>query len=227
MRHPVSALIFAAGFGTRMRPLTEDRPKPLIGVAGRTLLDHALGLLEPHGVNIAVNAHYRSEMIAAHLADRPEISVIVERPDILDTGGGLKNAAPVLGGGPVITLNSDAVWIGPDPVDALAKAWRPGEMDALLMLIPRGRASGHAGKGDFAGAPGPLSRGPDAVYGGLQIIETGAVTRIGEKAFSMNRVWDDLIPGGRVHGVLYDGRWTDVGRPDSIALAEQELRGRV
>ena len=225
MRHPVSALIFAAGFGTRMRPLTKDRPKPLIDVAGRAMLDHALDLLEPHNLRIAVNAHYRADQVVAHLANRPEIALVVETPDILDTGGGLKNALPALGEGPVITLNSDAVWVGPDPVAALMRAWRPDEMDALLMLIPPERASGHGGGGDFVGMPGPLSRGPGVIYGGLQIIQTEVVARVGERAFSMNRVWDDLIPEKRVHGAWYDGRWIDVGRPESIGLAEEALRG--
>lgn len=225
---PSSLMIFAAGFGTRMRPLTEDRPKPLIEVAGRPLLDHALVLADAAGIDrIAVNAHYRAEQIEAHMARRPDIAVSTERPEILDTGGGLRQALPLLGAGPVFTLNSDAVWTGPNPLDTLAAAWDPDRMDGLLLLIPRDRATGHQGRGDFLiDAGGRLTRGPGAVYSGAQIIAPGGLAAIPDRAFSLNVLWDRMLEGGRLFGVLHDGRWCDVGRPSGIAEAEALLAGQ-
>lgn len=219
-------MVFAAGFGTRMAPLTADRPKPLIEVGGRTLLDHALALAEGQGIaRIVVNAHYRAGQIAAHLAGRPGIAVRTEVPAILDTGGGLRAALPLLGAGPVFTLNSDAVWAGPNPLATLRATWDPARMDALLLLLPPGRATGHAGTGDFRiGADGTLSRGPGLVYSGAQIVEPARLAAFEEPVFSLNALWDALIAEGRLHGVLHPGGWCDVGRPEAIPLAEALLR---
>ena len=130
-------MLFAAGFGTRMGELTRSRPKPLIPVAGRALLDHALDLAAGAGLSRqVVNAHYLAEQVVAHLDGRG-IPVAVETPEILDTGGGLRAALPLLGPGPVFTLNTDAVWTGPNPLVTLAGAWDPARMDALLLLMRR------------------------------------------------------------------------------------------
>ncbi|SIO20239.1 nucleotidyltransferase family protein [Vannielia litorea] len=221
MSGPDAAMVFAAGFGTRMRPLTNDRPKPLVEVAGKPLLDHALALTG--GLSrVVVNSHYLGEQIAAHLAGRP-VHVIHE-PRILDTGGGLRNALPQLGPGPVITLNSDAVWTGSNPLDTLRAAWDPASMDALLLLIPVANARGYAGTGDFSrDTAGRLSRGPGYVYSGAQIIKPDGLAAIPEAAFSLNLLWNRMQPQGRLFGVIHGGGWCDVGHPDGIAEAESLL----
>jgi MurNAc alpha-1-phosphate uridylyltransferase len=224
-------MIFAAGFGTRMGALTADRPKPLIPVAGRPLIDHALGHGRAAGAApIVANAHYRAGMLAAHLADAPDVTLTREMPEILDTGGGLRAALPLLGGGPVFTLNADAVFAGPEPLPLLDAAWDPARMDALLLLVPRARAVAHAGPGDFrAGPDGRLRRaaagGTDAalVYTGAQIVDPAGLAAIPESVFSLNRVWDDAIARGRLFGCAYPGRWADVGTPDGIAAADALL----
>lgn len=219
---PDAVMLFAAGFGTRMGALTADRPKPLIAVAGRPLLDHALALTAGVPTRV-VNAHYRAEQVIAHLKDT-NIAVSVETPEILDTGGGLRHALPLLGTQPVYTLNTDAVWSGPNPLDRLAAAWQPDRMDALLLCIPLDRAVGRSGGGDFAlGPDGALMRGGDFVYTGAQIVKTDALTGIGEKAFSLNVLWNHMAQEGRLFGTAYPGRWCDVGHPEGIRLAEEML----
>lgn len=219
-------MLFAAGFGTRMRPLTATRPKPLVEVAGRPLIDHALDLAHRAGIRrIVANLHYRAEMLEAHLQGSGVVTV-TEHPDILDTGGGLRNALPLLGDGPVLTLNTDAVWTGPNPLATLRETWRPGEMDALLLLVPKDAATGHAGPGDFLmDGAGRLSRGPGLVFGGAQIVEPAAVETVSDRVFSLNRVWDDAAARGRLFGVVHPGGWCDVGRPASIPVAEALLSG--
>ena len=222
---PGAILLFAAGFGTRMGALTAERPKPLIEVAGRALLDHALALADAADVPVkAVNAHYRAAQIAAHLAARPDVAVSHEMPDILDTGGGLRHALSLLGDGPLYTLNTDAVWTGPNPLGTLARAWQPERMDALLLLVPAERARGHAGAGDFRlDADGLLWRGGDLTYTGAQIVAAEAVGAHPPGAFSLNAVWDGLAERGRLFGAVHPGGWCDVGHPGGIAEAERML----
>lgn len=219
-------LVFAAGFGTRMAPLTADRPKPLIPVAGRALIDHALALVAGAGLaRPVVNLHYRGGMIRAHLAGRG-VAFSDETDEILDTGGGLRAALPLLPPGPVLTLNSDAVWTGPNPLSALRAAFDPARMDALLLLVPVSRATGHAGAGDFAiGAEGRLSRGGGHVYTGAQMLDPAGLSEIPDRVFSLNRLWDRAAARGRLHGLVHPGGWADVGRPEGIGLAEAMLRG--
>lgn len=216
-------MLFAAGRGTRMAPLTDDRPKPLVTVAGRPLIDHALGLVHDAGLTwVVANTHHLPDRLEAHLQDAG-VQVIRE-PTLLDTGGGLRNALPLLGAGPVITLNSDAVWRGENPITAALEAWRPGEMDALLVLIPPERAMGHRGGGDFArDVGGRLTRAPGLVYSGVQVMKTQRLSEIPEQVFSLNLVWDMMAASGRLFGVEYSGAWCDVGQPESIALAEAML----
>jgi len=217
-------MLFAAGLGTRMAPLTADRPKPMIPVAGRPLIDHALALLE--GVEtgpVVVNLHYFPDQIRAHLAGRSEIC-FSEEPVLLETGGGLRQALPLLGGDPVVTLNTDAVWGGPSPLARLIAAWDPSRMEALLLTVPKHRATGHSGKGDFvADADGRLVRGPGDIYTGLQIIRTARLAAIPDAVFSIGRIWDEMAEKGTLFGLQHHGGWCDVGRPEAIPLAEAML----
>ena len=187
-------------------------------------LDHALDLVTAHGPRrIVVNTHYLSAQVAAHLAGS-DITISDEQPDILETGGGLRKALPILGDGPVFTMNTDAVWSGPNPLAQLAAAWEPAQMDALLLCIPRKDAVGHAGRGDFViDADGRASRGPGVVYTGLQILKTDDLSAIAEPAFSLNLLWNRMLEAGRLHAVTYPGKWCDVGTPEGIKLAEAML----
>lgn len=217
-------MLFAAGFGTRMGALTQHRPKPLIEVAGRPLLDHALELVRAYNpANIVLNTHYLADQIEAHLAGSG-VEFAREEPEILETGGGLRAALPRLGPDPVFTMNTDAIWRGPNPLALLADAWQPADMDALLLCIPKEQALGHAGAGDFQiGDDGRAIRGPGHVYSGLQIIKTDLLYDIPEHKFSLNLLWDRMLTAGRLHATAYPGQWCDVGRPESITLAESML----
>lgn len=228
MSYPSPALmLFAAGLGTRMAPLTDHLPKPLIEVGGVTLLDRALDLAHEAGIGrIVVNTHYRGAQIVDHLASRPQIAISDEADALLETGGGLRKALPLLGSDPVITMNPDVVWTGKNPLTALRAAWQPDRMDALLMLVPLAATHARQGGGDFGTDPaGRLHRKGDLVYGGVQIIRTDLLATIPDPVFSLNRLWDLQIAQGRAYGLVYDGQWCDVGRPDAIPLAEGLLRG--
>lgn len=219
------AMIFAAGFGTRMGALTRRRPKPLIPVGGRTLLARSLDLARAAGAApIVVNAHYLAEQIV-EAARAEDVTVRVELPRILDTGGGLKAALHHFPSGPILALNADAVFTGPNPLADLLAAWQPGRMGALLSLVPQTRATGRRGGGDFAlDADARLSRDKGGlVYTGAQIVDPAVIAAEPEAVFSFNRVWDRLIGEGRAFGRLHAGGWADVGHPDGIALAEALL----
>ncbi|CAM3250826.1 MobA-like NTP transferase domain-containing protein [Paracoccus aminovorans] len=216
-------MVFAAGKGTRMAPLTDVTPKPLIEVAGRTLLDRALDLGRAAGVGrIVVNIHHLGGQIRDHIGTQAAISD--ETDLLLETGGGLRKALPLLGPGPVITMNPDVVWTGPNPISALLDAWDEG-MDALLMLVPIARTHGRQGGGDFSLAQdNRLIRKGELVYGGAQIVRPDRLAQIPDQVFSLNRLWDLLIAEGRAYGLVHSGEWCDVGRPDCIPLAEGLLR---
>lgn len=229
MRNPPDRLmLFAAGRGTRMAPLTDRMPKPMIPVAGEPLLDRALRLARDGGARrIVVNTHHLGAQIADHLHGQPGITLSDESAALLETGGGLRKALPLLGPGPVLTLNPDAVWTGPNPVAALRAAWlgfADRGAEALLMLVPADRATGHRGTGDFAlDAGGRITRGGPFVYGGTQIITTEGLAGIEAEAFSLNLLWDAMIARGTAFGLTHPGGWADVGRPDCIPLAEALL----
>ncbi len=228
---PPPLMLFAAGFGTRMGALTAARPKPLIPVAGKPLIDHALALAEGAGLRrIVANTHYLPDQIAAHLAPRG-IAISHEAGPILETGGGLKAALPLLGEGPVLTLNTDAVWTGHNPLSLLMAAWDDTRMDGLLLLLPADRACGHSGTGDFLmDASGRLSRAkgaPAPVFLGAQMLRTEGLAGIAEDVFSLNLLWDRMIARGRLFGLIHQGGWCDVGRPEGIAEAEALLRGAI
>ncbi len=227
---PGAVMIFAAGLGTRMGALTRDRPKPLIEVAGVPLIDRALALAADAGIGrVVVNTHAHAGKMQAHLARAAPGALISHETDLLETGGGLARALPLLDADPVFTLNADMVWSGPNPLAALAAAWDPSRMDALLCLVPREAATGHAGPGDFSRAPdGALARrgaapAADFIYAGAQILRTGTLAGFADPVFSLNPVWDRLIDTGRLFGCIYGGDWVDVGRPEGIALAEARL----
>ncbi|MBB3994153.1 MurNAc alpha-1-phosphate uridylyltransferase [Sulfitobacter undariae] len=221
-------MLFAAGFGTRMKHLTADRPKPMVEVAGRPLIDHAIELAQDIAPPVIVaNLHYLPDQLQTHLAPLG-VKTIIEAPEILETGGGLRNALPLLGAGPVITMNTDAIWHGPNPLRLLLDAWNPDQMDALLMGIPPEHALEHSGAGDFTLAPnGQLTRGAGVVYGGVQIIKTDLLAEVKETAFSLNLIWDQMLAKGRLHGLRYPGRWCDVGHPGGVTTAEELLASDV
>jgi len=217
-------MLFAAGFGTRMGDLTADRPKPMISVAGRPLIDHALDLIKTYGpLKTVVNTHYKPQALMEHLKEEP-VHLIHEEGEILETGGGLRNALPVLGTDPVFTMNTDAVWAGPNPLQTLSMAWDPDKMDACLLCLPTHLALGHKGNGDFvAEANMPAQRGPGLVYSGLQIVKTDRLRDIKRDVFSLNALWDLLMADQRLFITPYDGQWCDVGYPEAIPLAERML----
>ncbi|MEL6679802.1 MAG: nucleotidyltransferase family protein [Pseudomonadota bacterium] len=221
-------MIFAAGRGTRMGALTADRPKPLVPVAGRPLIDHALALATGAGITaITANTHYRAAQMEAHL--RPHGIAISREAELLETGGGLKAALPLIEGDPILTLNADAVWAGGcNPLTSLTNAWHSA-CEALLLLVPREAATAHAGQGDFhldaAGRCHRRAPGETApfVYTGTQLIRRAPVAALEDRAFSLNRVWDGMIARGTLFGLVHDGHWADVGRPEGIAAAEAML----
>ncbi|GGA18374.1 nucleotidyltransferase family protein [Neptunicoccus cionae] len=225
---PKTAMIFAAGFGTRMAPLTDKTPKPLIEVDGKPLIDHALSLLDGFQ-NIVVNTHYLADQIETHLAGKTHVTCLQEVPEILETGGGLKNALPLLGPDPVVVMNSDAVFAGPNPVPELLARWNPDHMDALLSLVPIEQTIAHEGAGDFScdGDGALIRRGnnPTApyVYTGVQILKTDRLSGIAETSFSLNLLWNQMIAERRAFGWVYGGKWVDVGRPSGIQAAEKAL----
>ncbi len=230
MRHPRALMLFAAGFGTRMGALTATRPKPLIKVAGKPLIGHALDLAQAAGADpIVVNLHYLGEQLAAHLAGH-QVQLSWERDTILETGGGLRQALPLLGADPVLTLNSDAIWTGGNPIDQLDAAWHGPAMSALLMLLPHEAALGHGARADFAmDTAGRIRRHPGDdtpgfIYLGVQVIRTEGLAMIPDRVFSLNLLWDLMIAEGRAFGLVHQGGWCDVGRPESIAVAEAMLR---
>jgi len=223
---PDALMVFAAGLGTRMGALTAQRPKPLIEVAGKPLIDYALDLAGDAGIpHVVVNTHYLSGMLETHLDGIKNVSISRETPDLLDTGGGLRKALPMLGHAPLFTLNSDAVWSGLNPLSELASAWDAARMDALLLLVPRCRAQSHKGPGDFLlGENGHVTRGGAGhIYTGAQIIRTDGLASIPETTFSLNLLWDSMLVDQRIFGVVHDGGWCDVGHPSGISTAETWL----
>ena len=234
---PKTAMVMAAGLGKRMRPLTATRPKPLVEVAGKPLIDHVLDRLRAAGVErIVVNVHYLADAMEAHLKSRAtgfEVTISDERGLLLETGGGLVQAAPMIDDDPFLVVNSDNYWIdGPaDTLSLLASHWREGEMDALLLVVPHARAANNAGVGDFhMDALGRLRRRGKGrvapfVFTGIQIVSKRLLRDAPEGAFSTNIFWDRAIEEGRCFGAVHQGLWFDVGSPPSIAATEAALHG--
>ncbi len=228
-------MIFAAGFGRRLEGMTARTPKPLVRVGGHALIDHALAVAEHAGISrIVVNLHYRAEAIANHLSGRSGVEFSREFPDILDTGGGLLAALPLLGPEPVFTLNSDSVWSGRNPFIELGAAWPDFGAGALLLLCPPEQAQGHPGGGDFVLDPddGRVRRcradEHGLVYTGAQVIRTDGLSGHRQRVFSLNQEWDRLVAEGRLFGIVHDGEWADAGNPAGLLaasrLAERAVR---
>jgi MurNAc alpha-1-phosphate uridylyltransferase len=227
MTRPEACMILAAGFGTRMGALTKDRPKPLLKVAGRPLVDHALAQARAAGVaRIVVNGHYHAAMMRAHLAGQPDVQFSEEAPHILDSAGGIRHALPLLSADTIFTLNADAVWTGPGALCQLAQAWDPARMDVLALMVPQSRAVGRSAGGDFAAdAEGRLTWDKGGmVYTGAQILKAGLLDGYPEGPFSLHAVWRAAMARGRMFGTVHAGGWADVGHPEGIPLAEAMLR---
>jgi MurNAc alpha-1-phosphate uridylyltransferase len=212
-----SAMIFAAGFGTRMGQLTAQTPKPLLPLAGRPMIDHSVELLRQAGIEtIVANTHYLPDVLEDHL-DKLGVTTFRENP-ILETGGGLRAALPALGSGPVITMNPDAAWSGANPVQELLAQWKP-EMRALLLVC-----KGDTATSDFDLAEGRISRTGPYRYTGLQIIRTDRLVEIQEQVFSLNRYWDLLLQDGNIHGAEYSGTWSDIGTREKLDQMNRQLQ---
>ncbi len=209
-----------------MGALTKDWPKALIEVAGRPLIAHALEAARSIDAGpIVVNGHYRAEALGEWLASHaPDVHFLHESPDILDSGGALKNALPILGPGPVMTINADAVWGGPAPLEGLRDAWDPARMDGLVAVVPLDRAVGREGGGDFSCNKDGLigwDKGPNGlVYVGTQILKTEQIARHPDRAFSLVEIWNQMMASQRLRGHQHDGFWADVGHPAGIKAAE-------
>jgi len=235
-RVPSTAMVMAAGLGKRMRPLTATRPKPLVEVAGKPLIDHVIDRLQAAGIARAVvNVHYLADTMEAHLANRFDgIDIVIsdERAQLLETGGGLVAARHLLGDEPVLVVNSDNLWVdGPvDTLKLLASRWDDATMDALLLVVPLARANNHGGQGDFTVAAdgritGRRGRGRVApfVYTGIQIIHPRIIADWPEGAFSTNLFWDRAIAAGRAYAQVHQGLWFDIGTPAAVGRSEAVL----
>jgi N-acetyl-alpha-D-muramate 1-phosphate uridylyltransferase len=232
---PGTAMVMAAGKGTRMLPLTLDRPKPLVNVGGETLLDHVLGHLRAAGVGrIVVNVHYKAEMIETHLAAQArdfEVVISDERDALLETGGGLIRAKPLLDADPFLCVNTDNIWSdhGENSLKRLASHWDSATMDVLMLVVPREKALNHAGRGDFEmDGEGRLSREfPERekplVWTGVQMLSQKLLVDPPAEAFSTNIFWNRAIAAGRCFGVIHKGFWSDVGTPGAIPLTEAHI----
>ncbi len=230
-----SAMVMGAGIGKRMRPLTATRPKPLVRVAGKALIDHSLDRIEAAGVgHVVVNVHYLADALEAHLkAQRRSFTIDIsdERDQLLETGGGMVKALPLLKGDPILIVNSDNIWTdGPqDSIANLARHWDGDRMDALLLVIRQASAMGHGGRGDFhMDGEGRLSRRKPGrvapfVYTGIQLVSRRFLDDAPEGPFSTMLLWERAIAAGRLYGLSHMGQWFDVGTPASIAPTETAL----
>ena len=232
---PEAGMVLAAGLGKRMRPLTATRPKPLIEVAGRTLLDRALDHLVTAGVRRAVvNTHYFADQIDAHLKGRAgnlDIRLSDERGKLLETGGGVTKALPLLNCDPFYVVNSDNLWIdgSSDTLKQLAQRWDPTQMDALLLLVPLARATGYEGRGDFhMDSAGHIRKRAEHrvapyVFSGVSLMARAPFTAQPVEPFSMWRIWEPLLTKRRLYGVVHQGLWFHVGTPAAVTETETLL----
>ena len=230
-----TAMVLAAGLGTRMRPLTDDRSKALVEVGGKALIDHLLDRLAEAGVGRAVvNVHYFADRLEAHLQGRkhPQVIISDERGLLLETGGGLKKARPLLGDEAILVANIDSIWTeaGVPAIERLVRAWDPAAMDALLLIVPLTNGLGFEGPGDFfRGDDGRLSfRGESAAapfaFMGVHVTKPQVVDGEPDGPFSLSKAWRRLAAEGRLFGVVFDGFWMHVGDPQARDAAEARLR---
>ncbi len=228
-----SAMILAAGFGTRLKPITDHTPKPLVPLAGRALIDHAIDRLAAAGVKrIVVNTHYKAEMMAAHLNARRDIAITLSHEEeLLDTGGGVKKALPLLGE-EFFVLNADVFWLDAkvSALTRLARAWNPDRLDALMMVQRTVSAVGYEGLGDFMVDPvGRVRRRKESevaphLFAGIEILSRRLFDGAPSGAFSLNRLWNAAIESGRIEALIHDGLWFHVGTPQGLATSEEQLR---
>jgi len=228
------AMVLAAGLGTRMRPLTLSKPKPLVEVGGRTLLDHAIDGLVAAGVShVAINVHYLAQHIEDHIATREDIAVSIsnERAELLDSGGGVKQAVESFPDHPFFILNADSFWCDGDreSLTAMAQMWDDTKMDMVILLARHEDAVGFDGKGDFhMGEGGRLTRRGDAdhadfIYAGAILARPALFEAEPAKVFSLNKLFDTAIEQGRLFGCVLDGLWLHVGTPEAIGEAEAAI----
>lgn len=225
------AMVLAAGLGQRMRPITDTVPKPLVRIGGKAMLDHALDRLAEAAIEEAVvNVHHLAGQIEDHVAgrERPRVKISDERSLLLETGGGVKKALPLLGGEPFFHVNSDSLWseYGHSNIVAMAEGWEPARMDMLLLLAEREGSIGFDGAGDFfrdqAGRLTRRGRAENApyVYAGVAIIKPGLFADTPDGPFSLNLLFDRCIAAGTLFGMVLRGQWLHVGTPEAIAPAE-------
>jgi N-acetyl-alpha-D-muramate 1-phosphate uridylyltransferase len=229
---PKSAMVLAAGLGTRMRPISDSVPKPLIEIGGRALLDHAIDRLAQAGVKeIVVNAHYKAEMVEAHLAARTQSHIrVLRETELLETGGGVANALPLLGE-VFFVANADVLWLDgvEDTLTRLASAFDPGRMDAMLLLQRTVTAVGYEGSGDYFLDPVcvPRRRGEREIapfiFTGVQLLHRRLFDGIAERRFSLNLVYDRAERSGRLRAIVHDGEWYHIGTPEGLAATRARL----
>lgn len=236
MSGPKTAMVLAAGIGSRMRPLTDHRPKALVEVAGRALVDHVLDRLGEAGVETAVvNVHHFADQMEAHLSGRthPTVRIADERAGLLDSGGGIKRALPLLGADPIWVANIDSLWIDgtTPPLEAMKAAWDPERMDMLLLLVPQGQGIGFEGpRGFFMDAEGRVTHSADdanpapLAFVGFQIMKPDLLADAPDGPFSILPVWWRLQDEGRIFGVVMDAFWMHVGDPAGKEATEARLR---
>ncbi|BAQ46005.1 MULTISPECIES: nucleotidyltransferase family protein [Methylobacterium] len=230
------AFVLAAGLGKRMRPITATTPKPLVEVAGKSLVDYALDRIAEAGIpETVVNVHYLADLMEAHLVRRrggPAITISDERDKLLETGGGVKKALPLLGTAPFMVLNSDSFWLeGPQPnLRRLVAAWDPERMDMLLLLASAATSLGYDGPGDFnMDKEGRLTRRAERevspfVYAGVAILKPELFADTPEGSFSLNLLFDRAIEADRLFGLRLDGQWLHVGTPEALRDAEERVK---
>lgn len=230
-----TAMILGAGLGTRMRPLTDLVPKPLVRLNGKALIDHALDRLEAAGISrVVVNVHYLADKLEAHLRGRksPQILISDERGRLLDTGGGVVNALPLIGDKPFIIHNADTAWIEGigGSLSRMIAAWDGERMDSLMLLALSSSSVGYEGHGDFnMDSAGVLTRRTERretpfVFAGVSIAHPRMFVDAPKGAFSLNKVWDRAIADKRLYGTRLDGVWMHVGTPEALAEAEERLK---
>jgi len=231
---PKTAMLLAAGLGTRMRPLTDNMPKPLIEVGGKALIDWTLDQIAEAGVETAVvNVHHKAQMLTDHSRgrDKPKIFISDETALLLDTGGGVVKALPLLGDAPFFVLNCDGILLG-RPIESLMRIWKPDEIDIAMLVHPRETAHGFDGAGDFfVDETGHLERRGKAnaapfVYAGAYILHPRVLKNRTPEPFSMNEIWDKAITAGRMKAVVHAGEWFHVGTPDAVGKTDAALRAR-
>lgn len=230
-----TAMILAAGFGTRMRPITDHVPKPLVPLCGRALIDHAIDRLIAAGVKrVVVNTHYKAPMIADHLAKRQDVEIVLSHEEtLLDTGGGVKNALAHLGEA-FYVINSDVVWLNArtPALIRLARAWNEKDLDALLMVQRTTAAVGYDGIGDFIVDPvGHVRRRGERevvphLFAGFEILSRRFFDESPDGTFSLNALWNRAIAAGRLEALIHDGEWFHVGTPQGLAASENRLSER-